>query len=168
MNIKSSKNISKIIIYIILLVVLIITVYPVIWMILGSLKSTSEFYINIWGIPSEPQWENYANAWNMAGIGQKYINSVFVLLLFLVITIPVNNCAAYVLARLDFKGKKAIYTYLLTGLMIPGAVLAIPIFTVVLRLGLVNSLWGLVLVYAAQAISFVYFKGFLYILAKEP
>lgn len=148
------KLVSKTVTYAILLVVLLFTVYPLIWMIAGSLKTNSEFYTNIWGFASSPQWHNYAVAWETVGIGQKYINSIFVIVLVMAIIIPVNNFAAYVIARMDFKGRKLMYSYLLLGIMIPGGVLGIPIFTVVLRLGLVNSLFGLVLVYSAQAVSF--------------
>lgn len=154
MNNKIPKMVSKLLTYIILLSILVITLYPVIWMISGSLKSSAEFYTNIWGLPKDPQWQNYSAAWETADIGQKYINSFFVLIMFLIIMIPVNNFAAYAIARLNFKGKKAIYTFLLTGLMLPGGVLAIPIFSIVLKMGLVNSLWGLIIVYSAQAVSF--------------
>jgi len=154
MNTKVSKIISRSLTYAILLAVLVITVYPVVWMISGSLKSSAEFYTNIWGLSKIPQWHNYFDAWKTADIGQKYLNSIFVIIVFMVIIIPVNNCAAYAIARLNFKGRKSIYTFLLIGIMIPGGVLAIPIFSIVLKMGLVNSLWGLVIVYAAQAVSF--------------
>lgn len=151
---KSLKIIGRIFTYIVLIVVLIVTVYPLIWMIFGSLKTDTEFYTNIWLWPSDPQWATYGAAWERVQIGQKYINSIIVFVVTMLIIIPVNNCAAYAIARTQFKGKRMLYSYLLLGIMIPAGVLGIPIFTVVMRLGLNNTLAGLILVYSAQAVSF--------------
>ena len=54
-------------IYLLMAVFLIITVYPIIWMLAGALKGENEFYSNIWGLPSSPQWENYAAAGKRRG-----------------------------------------------------------------------------------------------------
>ncbi len=133
---------------------LVITIYPVFWMVFGSLKSTSEFYLNIWGLPKTFLFENYINAWSRGQLGMKYINSILTTGLFLLIVIPVNSCAAYALARVRFRGRKLIYSFLLVGMMIPGGVLGMPTYTVALKLGLVNSIPGIALVYAGQAVSF--------------
>lgn len=151
---KPLKIVGRIFTYIVLIVVLIVTVYPLIWMIFGSLKTDTEFYTNIWLWPSVPQWATYGAAWERVQIGQKYINSIIVFVVTMLIIIPVNNCAAYAIARTQFKGKRVLYSYLLLGIMIPAGVLGIPIFTVVMRLGLNNTLAGLILVYSAQAVSF--------------
>lgn len=140
--------------YAVLLFVLVITIYPVIWMISGSLKNGQEFYSNIWGVAKVPQFQNYINAWIRGGLGQKYMNSILVTTCFLVILIPVNSCAAYAIARLNFKFRKAIYTYLLIGIMIPTGIIAIPAFSVALEFNLVGKLSGLIIFYVAQSIAF--------------
>lgn len=148
------KLFSRILTYGVLLFVLVITIYPVIWMISGSLKNNYEFFQNIWGFSRNPHFNNFVSAWNRGALGQKYINSIIVTVFSLLIIIPVNSCAAYAIARLDFKWKKFIYTFLLIGIMIPSGILAIPVFSVALSVNLVNSLYGLVIIYAAQAVSF--------------
>lgn len=172
-NLKKTSRIRKLIgdcfVYLVMIVFLIITVYPIIWMIAGSLKTESEFYSNIWGLPSVPQWENYLLAWEKANMGTKYLNSVLTTGAVLLILIPINCCAAYALARVKFKGRKAILNYLLLGIMLPAGVLAMPVFTVVNELGLINTRQGLVMVYAAQAIAFGMYimRGFFISLPKS-
>ena len=151
---SARSAISTILIWAVLIFFLVITIYPVIWMIFGSLKDTSTFYLNIWGFPKEPVWHNYIGAWEYGDLGTTYINTIIVTGVFLLILLPVNCCAAYTIARMDFRFKKAIYTFLLIGLMIPGGVLGMPTYSVALKLGLVNNLLGLSLVLAGQAISF--------------
>lgn len=133
---------------------LVLTLYPIFWMVAGSLKAESEFFSNIWGMSKNPQFSNYVEAWQRARLGSKFINSVLTTSTFLAILIPINCFAGYALARIDFRGKKFIYTYLLLGLMIPAGVLAMPTFVIVYEMGLLNTRTGLVLVYAGQAISF--------------
>lgn len=151
---KKRKYFLNIIAYSVMLIIFVITIYPIIWMVSGSLKDSQEFYNNIWGIPSQIHLENFINAWNQGKLGQKYINSIYVTLCFLILIIPVNCCAAYSFARLKFKGRKTLYTYLLLGIMIPNGVLIIPIFSVAIKLGMVNSLTGLFIIFGAQAVSF--------------
>ncbi|MFQ9901886.1 MAG: hypothetical protein ACLRWF_09570 [Ruthenibacterium sp.] len=70
-----------------LLVLFLVTVYPVVWMISGSLKGTQEFYTNLWGLPQEWKWENYVDAWTRGELGRKYLNSILVLVVTLAIVI---------------------------------------------------------------------------------
>ena len=101
---------------------LIITVYPVLWMIFGAFKDDYEFYNNIWGMASEPRIENFINAWNRADLGQKYLNSIIITVLFLILLLPIASCAAYVIARMPkskFRCKEIIYLLLLVGIVIP-------------------------------------------------
>jgi ABC-type glycerol-3-phosphate transport system permease component len=148
------KFLTRILLYALLLVVFLVSVYPVLWMVLGSLKNTQEFYNNIWGVPSRLSWGNYADAWTRAAIGQKYVNSILVTVGFLALLLPTVCCSAYAIARLQFKGKKSLYTFFLMGIMVPSGVLAIPSFIVATKLGLTNSMIGLILFYAAQSTAF--------------
>lgn len=139
--------------FLIIAVFFIVCVYPLIWMILGSLKEETEFFKNTWGLPVKPLFENYLLAWQQGELGQKFINSFFVTVGAIIIMVPVNCCAAYAIGRLKFKFRVAIYSYLLLGIMIPSGVLGIPTYQVALALGLNNSLPGLILVYASGSIA---------------
>ena len=151
---RTFRAFARTLMYVLLLAVFLVSVYPVLWMILGSLKDTREFYNNIWGFPGHLIWENYAIAWDKAAIGQKYINSLLITAGFLVVLLPTVSCSAYAIARLKFPGRKRLYSYFLIGIMVPSGILAIPSFIVATRLGLTNSRLGLILFYAAQATAF--------------
>lgn len=151
---KRKRNLARIPAYVALLVIFLIIIYPLIWMIAGSLKSGQEFYQNIWGIPLHPQWSNYARAWEHAQLGTKYVNSILVTGGFLCILLPTVCCAAYAIARMQFKGKIWIFRYLLMGVMIPAGILAIPSFAVAVKLKLVDSHLGLTLFCVSHSIAF--------------
>lgn len=136
-----------------LLVLFLVTVYPVVWMISGSLKGTQEFYTNLWGLPQEWKWENYVDAWTRGELGRKYLNSILVLVVTLAIVIPVVCCAAYAIARTNFRFKRAsilsfagrVHSYGRAGYSH---------FSVALKFGLVNTYWGMILFGAAQCMAF--------------
>ena len=147
------KTLPKIIGILIVILFFIICAYPIIWMVLCSLKGEGEVYTNIWGLPETFVFDNYVKAWQQGGLGQKFLNSFLVTAGAIILMIPVNCCAAYAIGRLKFKMRSIIYIYLLLGIMIPSGVLGIPTYQVCLALGLNNSLFGLILVYVAGSIA---------------
>ena len=166
---KKKISIYHIVCAVILLIMVIICIYPIVWMFFGSMKDKAEFYTNIWGLPKQIHLDNYIAAWKNADLGRRFINSLIVTLGSMCIMIPVTSCAAYAVARLNFKGKNLIYMYLLLGIMIPAGVLGIPTFTVAMKMGLLNSHLGLMLIYAAQNIAMGMFimRGFFISLPRE-
>jgi len=169
MGMKKKSSIYHIVCAVILLIMVIICIYPIVWMFFGSMKDKAEFYTNIWGLPKQIHLDNYIAAWKNADLGRRFINSLIVTLGSMCIMIPVTSCAAYAVARLNFKGKNLIYMYLLLGIMIPAGVLGIPTFTVAMKMGLLNSHFGLMLIYAAQNIAMGMFimRGFFISLPRE-
>ena len=166
---KKKISIYHIVCAVILLIMVIICIYPIVWMFFGSMKDKAEFYTNIWGLPKQIHLDNYIAAWKNADLGRRFINSLIVTLGSMCIMIPVTSCAADAVARLNFKGKNLIYMYLLLGIMIPAGVLGIPTFTVAMKMGLLNSHFGLMLIYAAQNIAMGMFimRGFFISLPRE-
>ncbi len=140
--------------YAVLIGVVLLTFYPVIWMLLGSLKSNTEFYTNIWGIPNSPVWSNYIEAWTKGGLGIRFVNSIITTVSTLAIVLPLTCLAAYAFAKLKFPGSRVLFFFFLLGMMIPEGVTAIPVFSVVIKLGLINTRLSLILVYSAQALGF--------------
>jgi ABC-type glycerol-3-phosphate transport system permease component len=166
---RKKISVYHVIAALVLILMLMICVYPIIWMIFGSMKDSGEFYTNIWGLPEKFHLENYVSAWKNADMGRRFLNSIVVTFGSMLIMIPVTSCAAYAIARLQFKGKNLIYMYLLTGIMIPAGVLGIPTFTVAMKMGMLNSHFGLMLIYTAQNIAMGMFimRGFFISLPKE-
>src|SRR3954447_3176435 len=85
---------ALVILYVLLLV------YPVMFVVLTSLKPTEEFYNNIWGLPNTFAWSNYTNAWTQGNIGSAFITSVFVVVTTVIIILILGALAGYALARL--------------------------------------------------------------------
>ncbi|KIL41375.1 ABC transporter [Gordoniibacillus kamchatkensis] len=154
---------------IVLLAYSVIVLYPLFWTVTASFKTTTEFYKNPWALPKALHWGNYINAFNKANIGAYFLNSVFVTAAALAISTTLAFMAAYVIARYDFPVFQWIRKLYMVALFFPVAFKIVPLFLLLNQIHLLDSLWGLVIVYAASSIPFTVFlmTGFLGSISKE-
>lgn len=101
-------------------------------------------------IPSEPTLDNFVDAWTGQDFGRYFINSVLVAISSTAIAVTLGAMLAFAFARYQFPGRRILFGALLFTMMVPGMVLLIPQFVLAKNLGLLNSLPGLVVVYATM------------------
>ena len=135
----------------------IIVVLPLLWTIMSSFKTSSEIFSSPFSLPSKWNFDNYVGAWTTAGIGSFLLNTVIVVFGALAVTMLFGAMCAYVLARFQFPGNRAIYYLMLAGLTFPIFLAIVPLFFVLRSIGLLNTLPGLILTYAAFALPFTVF-----------
>jgi N-acetylglucosamine transport system permease protein len=138
----------------------IMIILPLIWVLISSFKTSSEIFASPFALPQRWSFDNYINAWTTAGIGSFFFNSVIVVVGALILTMTFGSMSAYVLARFDFPGNRALYYLMLAGLTFPIFLAIVPLFFVLRGIGLLNTLPGLIVTYAAFAFPFTVF--FLY------
>src|SRR5829696_1176534 len=138
----------------------IMIILPLIWVLISSFKTSSEIFASLFALPQRWSFDNYVNAWTTAGIGSFFFNSVIVVVGALILTMTFGSMSAYVLARFDFPGNRALYYLMLAGLTFPIFLAIVPLFFVLRGIGLLNTLPGLIVTYAAFAFPFTVF--FLY------
>ncbi len=124
--------------YALLLLYLAAVVFPMLWVLITSGKSTQEFFKNPIGPPRaftapSPASErtlvaNYSHAWLGSHFGVYFLNSIKVVGISLALILLLGSMAAYVLARFEFRGRGLIYTLFLSGLLIPMQLILIPLF----------------------------------------
>lgn len=144
-------------------------VVPLLWVLVTSFKTGPEIFQSPWGTPESPQWVNYSNAWEKAGIGRYFFNSLVVTLATLLLLLPAGAMAAYVLGRFVFPGSKALFGAFLGGMMFPNFLVIVPLFFLLKNMALLDTKTGLVLVYVAYSLSFTIFvlSGFFQSLPNE-
>jgi N-acetylglucosamine transport system permease protein len=130
---------------------------PLAWTVMSSFKTTKEIFASPFALPKVWQFQNYANAWNTAGIGSYFLNTVIVVGCALVIVMVLGAMCAYVLARYVFPGSRAIYYLMLAGLTFPIFLAIVPLFFILKNFGLLGTLPGLIIVYVAFALPFTVF-----------
>lgn len=141
-----------------------LVVLPLLWTLLTSFKTTSEIFSSPFALPKKPQWVNFKNAWNTAGIGDYFVNTVIVVFVALVLVMVFGAMSAYVLARFKFHGNRLVYTLFLAGNTFPIFLAVVPLFFTLKNMGLLNTRPGLIITYVAFALPFTVF--FLYAFFK--
>ena len=132
-----------------LLIWAFLAVYPLVWILLTSLKFTPELYKDPFGLPLNWKWSNYQEAWVFAKMGTYFLNSIVVTVLSTFLVLGLSSTTAFVLARFEFRLKALVWAYILFGFLIPHSLMLIPLAIFTRTLGIYDTLWGLALVYAA-------------------
>src|SRR5690625_3151168 len=132
-------------------------IYPIIWMFLCSFKSNAEIYRNPWGFPESFSLDNFVHAWTNYQIGTSVFNSLTVTLLGAVLTLVLAIPTAYAIERVQFRGSSFLFTLYVSAMMIPMVLGWIPLFFLLDKINLLDSLVGLSIVYAVSQLPFTIF-----------
>lgn len=130
---------------------------PLLWAFASSFKNNREILQEPWGLPHALRWENFAHAWSRAHLGEYLFNTIIVVGFGVFLTMLLGAMAAYVLARYEFVGNRAIYYLFVAGLAFPVFLALVPLYFVVSNLHMINTYQGLVLVYVAYSLPFTVF-----------
>ena len=141
----------------VLIVCSVVVVLPFLWTIMSSFKTTNQVLNSPFSLPDRLHFENYANAWTQAGIGQFFANTLIVVGGALVLTMVMGSMCAYFLARFRFFGNRAVYLLMVAGLTFPIFLAIVPLFFILKGLGLLGTLPGLAITYSAFALPFTVF-----------
>jgi ABC-type glycerol-3-phosphate transport system permease component len=126
----------------------LVCLFPFWWMSLSSIKTLRELYTipPIWW-PSAPTWDNYYTVLFESNVPRYFLNSVIISVGSTALALLLAIFAAYGFARFRFRGKPLLQAFVLVGQLLPTAAIIVPLFITLRVLGLVNTYWGLILVY---------------------
>lgn len=173
-RVKKVQNVVKIavkvLIYVFLVAIAVSVLFPFYWMIISSLKSYEEYSLtgafNDRSTPTFfPQggvmFSNYAEAFKTASLGTLFVNTVFVGIVSTILSLIITVLAAFAFARLEFRGKNALFAALLATMMIPGE-----LFTIT-NYGTVTNLLGWKNTYTALIVPFLVSVFYIYLLRQN-
>jgi N-acetylglucosamine transport system permease protein len=162
---RTSGRLNRTVINAVMIALCAAIIVPTAWVFMASIKTRPEFYGDPWALPLGVHVQNFVDAFVNARMGDYFVNSIFVTVLALAISLVVAVPAAYVLARFEFRGKAVLEVAILAGLFINVNYIVVPIFLQLLGWdralrGLfpegvfIDNLAVLALVYAATSLPF--------------
>ena len=136
---------------------LVIVVYPLVWLFLGSFKTQDEFLNgSATALPASfTNLANYSQAWS--SVATYLQNSLLTVLPALALIIALGTAAGFALEVLVWRGRRTTLMLFLAGIMIPGQMILLPLFTVYFRLHLTGTLWPLIITYTATGLPLTVF-----------
>lgn len=150
---KTHRRSSIVVSYALSIVAAIIFLFPIVWLMLGSLKPRLEL-LEV-SLPTNPTLENYANVLSEFPVGRYLRNSLFVAIGSTAITLALGSLAAYGFARFRFRGRRLLLLAILLMRILPAVAVGIPLFLLFSRLQLTNSYPGLILAHIAGQLPLV-------------
>jgi len=149
-----------------LVIVSLSTLFPLVWLFLGTFKSSAEmFKVPPAILPEQWSWQNYSLAWTKLRFQLYALNTMYILFGTLITSVLFSSLAGYSLAKLrPVGGKKLLYLFLIA-LMVPPQVYLIPLYLnlkelPIFHISLLNSYWALWLMGGANAFAILVFKSF--------
>ena len=155
------KILVQVLLYTFLVGMAIIVVFPFYWMIISSLKSTAEYRLPIPTLfPQKIMWGNYAEAFTAANLGRLFINTMIVGLVSTILSLVITVLSAFAFARLEFKGKNALFAALLATMMIPGELFTITNYVTVTKFQWIDT-------YTVLIVPFLVSVFYIYLLRQN-
>lgn len=139
------KVLVQIGLYLFLGIMALIVVFPFYWMIITSLKTLNEYkLIHPTFFPKQIYWDNYPNAFDDVKMGRLFMNTLYVGVMSTGLSLIVTVLAAFAFARLEFKGRNALFAFLLSTMMIPGELFTITNYITVNNFGWMETFTALI------------------------
>ncbi|MDB5550037.1 MAG: sugar transporter permease [Rhizobium sp.] len=135
--------------YAMLSVFAFIALFPIVLLVLNSLKPAAQIVQNPLGLPDTIRWENFANAWKHAKFSRTFINSILVSGTTILIVCSTSSLTAYVIARKKIESWKILTFYLLATTTAPIQLYIFPLYFGFAKLGMINNIFGVALIYSA-------------------
>jgi multiple sugar transport system permease protein len=159
---RIGKALGKTGTYLFLFVMALIVLFPFYWMIISSLKTQGEYRQAIPSFfPRQIMWSNYSEAFTTGNLGGLFVNTLYVGVVSTILSLVITVLSAFAFARLEFKGKNALFGLLMATMMIPGE-----LFTITNYITVVNVLkWGNT--FTALIVPFLVSVFYIYLLRQN-
>jgi multiple sugar transport system permease protein len=154
---------GRVLIYLLLTVGCLVTLLPFLWMVSTSIKSSTEIIrLPPTLIPEKPTLQSFRTIFTdpRVPLVRFYLNSTVVSVTVVAMVLLTSSLAGFVFAKYQFFGKGPLFTFVLATMMIPFQVTMIPLYLILVRLHLTDSLWGLVVPGAANAFGIFLMRQF--------
>lgn len=163
-----TERLPRALLYLFLIVGSIGMLVPFIWMIFSALKSNNEIFSNPpTFFPKVTHWENFVLAWQSSDFNTYFLNTFVISVLTTVITLFICSLAGYVFAKYRFLGSKLLFTLFLGTMMVPMQVTMIPVFYMMTKLHLLNTVWAVILPLCANAYGVFLMRQFMMTIPTE-
>lgn len=155
--------------YVLVIAVCVPFAYPLFWMVLGAGRTDADFFDSLWTLPRGYQWQNYVDAWTVGHIGAYTLNSIIVTLATIVGVSVLGFPLAYAIARIRFRGHRAVVALFAITLFVPIQIFVVSLFDLEASLGIIDTYWAMILPYVAANLPFtvVFLTAYLRAIPRE-
>lgn len=158
---RAPSWVGKALIYALLIALAAVMILPFLWMVSASVKLEKDvFRYPFEWFPAQPIWQNYLDIWTKAPFLTYTLNTAYLTLVITFIQLLTSSFAAYAFAKLNFRGKNALFLAYIATIAIPWQVFMVPQFIMMRNLGLSDTHLALILLQAFSAFGVFMMRQF--------
>jgi raffinose/stachyose/melibiose transport system permease protein len=163
------RGIGPLLQYLAAVLVALLVLIPLLTAAINGFKSNSDLLLHPFGLPQVWVWANYTSVLGSGAFWREMLNSVLVMAGTAVGVVALASMAAYVFARMQFRGRELLFNFFTLGLLFPIAVAILPLYITLRQAGLVDSLWGIILPQVAFGLpgNILILRGFFSTIPRE-
>jgi ABC-type glycerol-3-phosphate transport system permease component len=132
----------------------LLSLFPLYFMLVSSLKSKADYLENKFNLPTHPILDNFVTAFAGEKFFIRFANSTILTVGSVAVSLLIACLAAYAFARMQFPGKRTLFNLMLSLMVVPPVVMVVPLFVTLVRLNLVNTYQGTILIYIGLLLPF--------------
>lgn len=169
---KARRTISSLILLIIFIILGIIVLFPIYYLFIGSLQKSETLFGSAMKLLYDPEIMDFSNyvkifSYKNGEYLHWYKNSVLITLMYTVLALFFSSMVGYGLGAYDFKFKNVIFVMVLVVMMIPLEILMLPLYKLVIDMGLINSYGGVVFPFMVAPVAIFFFRQYVSGISKE-
>lgn len=162
MEYRKRQALTTWLIHILLCFIVLVCVFPILWMCLIAFKDPSESLTGFHSlVVQSPTFSNFIRLTELIPIAQNTFNSTFTTLMGTVTSLFFCSLAGFAFAKYKFPGRNFLFYFLLATMLVPAEVGAVPLFIIMKKVNLINSLWSLIIPKIATAIGIFYMNQYI-------
>ena len=142
---RGRSPVARAMLYMVAFAVLGAIIIPVAYAVLGGFRDTAQLAGDPVALPDPWIFTNYLEVLGSGSFWEQVWNSTLIAVLTVALVLPAASLAAFVISRFSFRGREAVYTLFVLGLLFPVAVAILPLYIVIRELGLLNTTIGVAL-----------------------
>lgn len=161
-SIRQGRIIMKVLVYILLIIVAAIMIIPFLWMLSGSIKSSTEVFqlTPFQFIPDVPKWSNYIEIWTRIPLGRFIGNTFYLTIIVTLLQVLSSSFAAYAFSKLRFRFRNGLFLAYIATIAMPWQVYMVPQFIMMRGMGLNDKLLAMICLQAFSAFGVFLMKQF--------
>ena len=162
MDYRKKQRTASLAIHLLLGLIVLVCLFPILWMSLIAFKDTKESltgFRSLW--VENPTLDNFKRLFQLIPVWQNTFNSVFTTVMGTVTSLFFCALAGFAFSKYRFPGRNFLFYFIIATMLVPAEVGAVPLFIIMKKLNLVNSLWSLIIPKIATAIGIFYMNQYI-------
>ncbi|HKM43212.1 MAG TPA: carbohydrate ABC transporter permease [Limnochordia bacterium] len=142
----------RVFVYLMVGIYTVLTIYPLVWLVISSLKTNTEFQLNLLGLPQNPTISNYPTAWRLAQFDTLFVNSLFFTTTSTLCTIAFSLMAGFAFAKIRSKATTFLHGSFIIGILLTIQSIMVPLFLMSIAVGLYDTRLGVLIPYVGMGL----------------